>query len=77
MKWQFRIEKSISKIKILTEWVNSKVEITEEGVSKLKDQYKLSSLSNREKIDWEKKMSTASGACGKITKDLTLMSLKY
>lgn len=27
----------ISKIKILTEWVNSKVEITVEGVSKLED----------------------------------------
>lgn len=33
----FKLKTTISKIKIFTEWVNSKVQITEEGVSKLED----------------------------------------
>lgn len=65
----------ISKIKILTEWVNSKVEITVEGVSKLEDK-SIQIIQSTERKQIGKKMSIASWACGKITKDLTLMPLK-
>lgn len=70
------LKNTISKIKILTEWINSKVKITEEGVSKLEDKSIQIIQSEQQKENRLKKMNTASGACGKITKDLTLMLLK-
>lgn len=54
------------------------MEITEEGVSKLEDKsIQIIQSEQQRENKLKKKMNTASGACGKIIKDLTLMPLKF